>query len=174
MDKKFKTKPLGHRITQYYTILLYCAAGFAFFSPEMILKSGNKIFYTLLIIAVAIVLTYVMRVFNKEGVTRAWVDKENLNLTYNSIPLKDIIRLQKIQRPGLFGPEFQIWTDTVKPKASIVLSELVDPNGLIDTIKEAVPGAAYKEVRASYHFLDWGLLVSIALIIWLIYVRVFA
>jgi len=50
----------------------------------------------------------------------------------------------------------------------------VDPNGLVDTIKEAVPGAAYKEVRASYHFLDWGLLVSIALIIWLIYVRVFA
>lgn len=172
MERRFLTKPSGHRISQFYTIIFLSAIGFVIF-PDNLLKGSTKIFWGLAIIAIAIILTYLPRIIRMSGISRVIIGKDNVIIGLIQLPLDRIIRLLKINRPGMFGAELQVWTDEMRPMAVVALNELQDPDGMIDALKEALPAAGYMEIQSGFNFLDWGLLICLAGLVWLVIWRMF-
>ncbi len=172
MEKRFLTKPSGHRISQFYTIIFLSAIGFAIF-PDNLLKGPTKFFWGPAVIAVAVILTYLPRIIRMSGVSRVTIDKENVTIGLIQLPLDRIIRLLKVNRTGIFGPELQVWTDAVRPMAVVALGELQDPEGMVQALKEAAPAAGYMETQSGLNFLDWGLFICLAGLIWVIIWRMF-
>lgn len=172
MEQIFYTKPFGHIISQIYTMALYAAIGYIFV-PDLYFIGSEKYVWAIGIPVMAVFLTYFLKIFSRSGVARVKINPEGIFAGFYRVGPVDIIRIVKVNRPGLFGPELQLWTDTIRPAASIVLRELQQPDACIDAIKNAAPNAAYKESYASFNFLDWGLIIIFAVLAWLIAWKVF-
>lgn len=166
MEQTFNTKPFGHVISQIYTMTLYASLGYILV-PETLFDGPDKYVWGIGILVMAVFLTYFLKLFSRSGVPRVRINPEGIFVSFYSVKPEAILRIVKVNRPGLFGPELQLWTDTVRPTASIVLKELQKPEECIEAIKNAAPNAIYKESYTSFNFLDWGLIVIIALLAWL-------
>lgn len=166
MEQIFYTKPFGHIISQIYTITLYASLGYIFV-PEIYFAGPEKYVWGIGILVVAVFLTYFLKIFSRSGVPRVRINPEGIFVSFYIVKPDAVLRIVKVNRPGFFGPELQLWTDTIRPAASIVLKELQQPEECVEAIKNAAPNANYKESYASFNFLDWGLVIVIIVLAWL-------
>jgi len=167
VEEQYLTKPNGHRISLFYTIIILSAFGFLIIPLDAFGKS--LIWLTIVLIpAAATGFTFLTRLMMRQGVIRCriWTDEEtkrvNFNISLIQIPTDEITKIIRVSRPGLFGSELQVYTDKINPSAVIVLEELANPGGLIESLRTNAPRAIFKETYSGLHFLDWGLWISLA------------
>lgn len=170
MDREFYTKPNGHRISLFYTLIIITAVGFLVVPGETF-KQQYGWTIVLAIPIVAAVVVFLTRLFSKSGIPRCRtsVDPQTgakgFHVGNVSTNMDEVNKIVKVNRPGIFGNELQIFDGKLIPSAIIVLGELRVPDLLIETLREMAPRAEYKESMAGIHFLDWGLGVSLAALI---------
>lgn len=177
VDREFYTKPNGHRISLFYTLIIITAVGFLVVPGETFKQQyGWTIILALPIVATAIVL--LTRLFSRNGIPRCRtsIDPQSgakgFHVGNISINLDEVNKIIKVNRPGIFGSELQIYDGKILPSTIIVLGELRVPDLLIETLREMTPRAEYKETLSSIHFLDWGLGISLAALIIIIISKV--
>ncbi len=168
--KEYKTKTNGHPISLYYTIILYVAAIF-FLVPEHFYKQGIGWLFALGSVGLSVLVAWVPRLFGRMRITRVYISDTFLQITARVIQLEDITRITLVKRQSLFGDELQVFVDSdLKLIGFIALKELDDPDEMIEDLKNALPNAVYSEEYATYHLVDWGLIISAValavLIIW--------
>lgn len=167
MEEQYLTKPNGHRISFFYTVIILSAFGFLIIPLDAFGK--NLIWLTIVLIPVAAAgFTLLTRLMLRQGIVRCrlWTEEETKKVYFGisliSIPADEISKIIRVSRPGLFGAELQVFTDKINPSAIIVLEELANPGGLIESLRTSAPRAIYKETMGGFHFLDWGLWISLA------------
>jgi len=168
--KEYKTKTNGHPISLYYTIILYVAAIF-FLVPEHFYKQGIGWLFALGSVGLSVLVAWIPRLFGRMRITRVYISDTFLQITARVIQLEDITRITLVKRQSLFGDELQVFVDSdLKLIGFIALKELDDPDEMIEDLKNALPNAVYSEEYATYHLVDWGLIISVValavLIIW--------
>lgn len=167
METLFWTKPNGHKISLFYTLIILTAIGFLIVPSDAFRWNfGWAIALAMPIAAAAF--TFLTRLFTRNGIVRCRtsVDAETgakgFHIGANSINLDEVTRIVKLSRPGIFGSELQFFEGRITPSAIVVLGELKQPDLLVETVKNLAPRAAYVESYTGLHFLDWGLGVSLA------------
>ena len=170
MEEQYLTKPNGHRISLFFTIIILSAFGFLIVPLDAF--GNNLIWLTIVLIpAAATGFTFFTRLMMRQGIVRCriWTDEETKRVYFNisliQIPVEEVTKIIRVSRPGLFGAELQVFTDKINPAAIIVLEELVNPGDLIESLRTNAPRAIYKETYSGLHFLDWGLWISLAALI---------
>lgn len=171
MDREFYTKPNGHKISLFYTLIIITAVGFLVVPSETFKQQyGWTILLAVPIVATAIV--FLTRLFTRSGIIRCRTSLDpqsgakGFHVGNISINLDEVNKIIKVNRPGIFGSELQIYDGKILPSTIIVLGELRVPDLLIETLREMAPRAEYKETLSNVHFLDWGLAISfVALVI---------
>ncbi|HOO96986.1 MAG TPA: hypothetical protein PKV16_04575 [Caldisericia bacterium] len=170
--REYKTKTNGHRINQYYTLILFTALLLVILPEQYFdLQFGWAVPFGC--VAVAAICTYVPRLFGKMCITRVYVSETFVQITAKVIQNEDITRIRLVNRPGLFGKEIQLFTSSIAPVAFAALDELQEPDKLIDDLRETLPGVPFVETYANYHFLDWGLVFMSIALVWMIVWRIF-
>jgi hypothetical protein len=170
VEKDFWTKPNGHRISLYYTLIIIAAIGFLIVPSDLFRGELNWLWIVVILVG-AVLFTFLPRFFRKVGIVRCYLTEDQetgakgFHIGNNSINLDNVTRFVKVSRPGFFGSELQIFEDGIMPRAIVVLEELVDPDGLISSLTEMAPKAKLVDSYTNLHFLDWGLGISLAALV---------
>lgn len=177
MNKEFYTKPNGHKISLYYSLIIIAAVGFLIV-PSDSFKTPYGWSILLAIPVMSVLVVFLSRLISRNGIVRcrtsldAETGTKGFHIGNISINLDEVNKIIKINRPGIFGSELQIFDGKITPSTIIVLGELRTPDDLIETLRTMAPKAEYKETISSIHFLDWGLGISLAALIVIIISKV--
>lgn len=177
MNKEFYTKPNGHKISLYYTLIIIAAVGFLI-TPSEVFKAAFGWSIILAIPVVSVLVVFLSRLLSRNGIPRcrtsidAETGAKGFHIGNISVNLDEVNKIVKVNRPGVFGSELQLFEGKINPSAIIVLGELKTPDELIETLRNMAPRAEYKETVANIHFLDWGLGLSLAALIIIIISKV--
>lgn len=177
MNKEFYTKPNGHKISLYYTLIIIAAVGFLI-TPSEVFKATFGWSIILAIPIASALFVFLSRLLSRNGISRCRtsVDPQTgvkgFHIGNISINLDEVNKIVKVNRPGVFGSELQIFDGKINPSSIIVLGELRTPDDLVETLRSMAPRAEFKETISSIHFLDWGLGISLAALVVIIISKV--
>jgi hypothetical protein len=167
VEETFWTKPNGHRISLYYTLIIMTAVGFLLI-PLDLFGASLKWAVALGMPVLAVLLTLFARLFARHGIQRCRISENSetgargFHVGNISVSMDEITKIIRISRQSLFGSELQVYTDKIIPATIIVLEELRNPGDLIEALRKDAPRAVYKESVSGMHPLDWGLWISLA------------